>query len=262
MCMILPSWAKATPVQPKWEVGVFLGMLSIPQYMGSNERYQLAFPMPYFTYRSERLRVTGQGVRTYLFKNHDLTLDASFGAGLPVKNGNQARIGMPNLPFTLQAGPRLNWQLQHNASEDVRVRFPVRWNMDTSFHGVGWLFEPEILRTKRITPAWSYRLSAGALFATQAYQERFYSVPAAYATANRPAYQAKGGLHSVFLRVASYYHYDDNLFIMFASRYRNMQVGTIAASPLVKKTHAFSVFLGVSYRFWQSDEKIEDDEEE
>lgn len=258
----LPTWAQATREQPKWEVGVFLGMVSLPQYMGSNERYQLALPLPYFTYRSKRLKITGQGVRTYLFSNHNITLDASFGAGLPVKNGNQARTGMPNLPFTLQAGPRLNWQIHHDAQEDVRLRLPVRWTMDTSLHHVGWLFEPELLRTKYITPDWSYRLSGGALFATQRYNERFYGVPTAYATANRPAYQAQGGLHSVFLRAASYYHYDDNLFIMFASRYRNMQVGTVAHSPLVKKAHDFSLFLGVSYRFWQSDERIEDDEEE
>lgn len=38
---------------PRWEVGIGGGAASIPQHMGSDERYALAIPIPYLIYRGK-----------------------------------------------------------------------------------------------------------------------------------------------------------------------------------------------------------------
>jgi len=259
-CWSLNLWA--AELKPKWEVGGALALTSIPQYMGSNERYQLAFPVPYFIYRSPRVHINRGGIRTTIFDSQSISLDASFGAGLPVRNGNQARQGMPNLPFTFQLGPRLNWQIQESDTQGLKFRLPLRWNVDTSFHSVGWLTEPELLWNLDPTPSVRVYMGIGATLASQAFNERYYSVANIYATPTRPSYQAQAGFHSAFLRGSINYQFSDNLSMFTAMRYRNMSIGRVAQSPLVKIPHYLSVFLGMSYLFWSSDEKVWSDEEE
>jgi len=258
----LNSTLWAAELKPKWEVGAALALASVPQYMGSNERYQLALPLPYFIYRSPHLHVNRGGILTKIIDGAYLSLDLSFGAGLPVRNGNQARQGMPNLPFTFQMGPRLNWQIYDSDKHGLKFRLPLRWNVDTTLHSVGWLTEPELLWTFEPSTVLTTNLGVGVTFASQAFNDRYYSVENIYATPSRPAYKARAGLHSTFVRASISYQVSDDVAMFAAMRYRNMRVGMVAQSPLVKTPHYVSIFMGMSYLFWASDEKVMSDDDE
>ena len=76
--------------QPLWEAGIAVGAATLPQYMGSDERYNFAAPVPFFIYRGERLKIDRGAITTELFGVRDLSVDASLGIGLPVRNSNRA----------------------------------------------------------------------------------------------------------------------------------------------------------------------------
>ncbi|RLL55581.1 MipA/OmpV family protein [Mariprofundus sp. EBB-1] len=259
LLLSLPGLAKATENLPKWEVGVALGAISLPQYMGSNERYQLALPLPYFVYRGDRVNVDRGGIRAEILGLKRLTLDASFGGGLSVRNNNRARAGMPELKFSFQFGPRLNWQIMESDTSGIRFRLPWRWSIDTRGQSLGWLSEPELQWQLNPDANTQYRIGLGALYTSEKFNRTYYGVAPQYATATRAAYQAKGGLHSMFVSVSVSHRWSDRVTVFASTRYRNLSTGVVANSPLVKDKNYLTAVVGVSYSIWQSEKKVSND---
>jgi len=238
---------------PTWELGLALGAASLPQYMGSDERYNFAAPLPYFIYRGDRISMDRGSLRAALFNIKQLSLDLSLGGGLPVRNSNRARAGMPGLKFNLQAGPRLNWKVYHHGESTLNLRLPVRGVLDTSGSFLGWLSEPDIQLHYRATPALKLEFTAGLLFASKKYHATFYDVAPAFVTPARPAYQSGAGLHSASITARVRYQYSDNITLFSALRYRNLTPGTISRSPLVKSHHYLSMTVGMAWSIFQSE---------
>jgi len=243
----------ANTALPKWELGLALGVASLPQYMGSDERYTLAAPLPYFIYRGDRISMDRGGLRAALFDIEQLSLDLSLGGGLPVRNSNRARAGMPNLKFNLQAGPRLNWRVYQDSQSTLNIRLPVRGVIDTSGSFLGYLSEPDLQLHYKATSALKFEFSAGLLFASKKYHAAFYDVAPAFVTPIRPAYQSGAGLHSASLTARLRYQYSDNITLFSAVRYRNLTPGTISHSPLVKNRHYISITIAMTWSIYQSD---------
>lgn len=270
ICMIIISAAlipvanadETAKALPRWELGLAVGAASLPQYMGSDERYTFAAPLPYIVYRGDRVKMGRGGLRVTLFDIERLTLDLSLGAGLPVRNSNRARAGMPELKFNLQAGPRLNWSLYESQWTALNLRLPVRGILDTSGDFLGWLSEPDI--QIRYKPGSDVKLefTGGLLFASEKYHSTYYDVAPAFATPTRPSYQSGAGLHSVSATAKLIYKYSDTITLFSALRYRNLAPGTIANSPLVKDRNYVSVAAGLSWSLFQSDELSRDSEDD
>ncbi|HXH72741.1 MAG TPA: MipA/OmpV family protein [Mariprofundaceae bacterium] len=257
LALLLPATALAAENRPRWEAGIAVGVASLPQYMGSDERYTFAVPLPYIIYRSERLNFGRNGLRAELFDRGRLSVDLSLGAGMPVRNSNRARAGMPPLNFNLQAGPRINWQFYQTAHSALSLRLPWRGVMDIKGHYLGWVSEPDLYLRLIPSDNIEWRLTAGALFASARYNDTYYSVAPAYATATRPAYQARGGLHSLSLGASMLWTLDDRLRLFGSVRYRNLSPGVVAGSPLVKTPHYLSAAIGLAWSFYQSDERVQ-----
>jgi len=240
--------------KPKWEAGIGLGAVSLPQYMGSDERYTLAIPIPYLIYRGERVKVDRNGIRAELFGLKQLTLDASFGAGLPVRNSNRARAGMPDLKFNFQLGPRLNWHMTETDHADLKLRLPWRGIIDVSGTTLGWLIEPDVQWRWHPTDKLNLRLNAGALYASRRFNDVYYSVDPQFVTPTRAAYRAGGGLHSLSAAATMSYGITDNLRLFGTLRYRNLSPGVVAASPLVRDRNYLIVAAGFTWSIWQSEQ--------
>jgi outer membrane protein len=247
---------------PKWELGLAVGAASLPQYMGSDERYTFGAPLPYFVYRGDRIKMDRGGLRATLFDIERLTVDVSLGAGLPVRNSNRARAGMPELKFNLQAGPRLNWSLYQSQWTALNLRLPVRGILDTSGDFLGWLSEPDIQIRYKPSSDVKIELTGGLLFATRKYHSTFYDVAPAFATATRPSYRSGAGLHSVSATAKLIYRYSDTITLFSALRYRNLTPGTVANSPLVKDRNYISITAGMAWSLFQSDELSRDSEDD
>ena len=259
ICCCWVSSASAAEDLPRWEAGIAVGGASLPQYMGSDERYSFALPVPLIIYRGERLNLDRGGLRAELFGSRDISLDASLGIGLPVRNSNRARSGMPDLNFSLQAGPRLNWRVQESETSNWTVRLPWRGVMDVKGHYLGWVSEPDLRVNVEAAEDITLRFTAGALFASRKFNANYYSVAPIYATATRPTYQAKAGLHSLSLNAAVFWKIAPRWRAFTTLRYRNLSSGVINNSPLVKTPHYLSAAMGVAWSFYQSDELVASD---
>jgi len=253
---LLSSAAMADDSLPRWEIGIAAGAVSLPQYMGSDERYTIAMPLPYFIYRSDRLNFDRNGLRAELLERGRWSVDLSLGAGLPVRNTNRARAGMPALHFSLQAGPRLNWRFYDTDSSAWSLRLPWRGVMDVKGKYLGWVSEPDLQLRLQPTDDMVWRLTAGALVASSRYNDTYYSVAPIFATATRPAYQARGGLHSLSASTSLMWSINERLRLYASVRYRNLSPGVVAGSPLVKTPHYLSAAVGLAWSFYQSDERV------
>jgi len=251
------AYASETATEkPLWEVGIAVGGATLPQYMGSDERYFIAASLPYLIYRGKRLKIDRSGISSELFGIRNLTLDASLGIGLPVRNSNLARAGMPELKFSLQVGPRLNWKLYQGDNSKITLRLPYRGVIDTSGRWLGWVSEPDLSIRFQPRPELNVQLTGGALFGSRLFHNTYYGVGPLYATAARPAYHASAGLHSLSVAARLRYSISDSLTLFSTIRYRNLSAGAVAASPLVKDHDYLLATIGVTWSFWMSEETV------
>jgi hypothetical protein len=179
-------------------------------------------------------------------------------------NENDARRGMPDLDATLEIGPSLNFLLLLGDDRKARLelRLPVRAALASDFSHVnfaGWMFQPNLnldLRDVLGHGGWKFGMLAGPVFSDRRYNQYFYGVDPAYATASRPAYNASGG-------------YAGSQFIVALSkRYREFWIGGFAKwdtlnnavfidSPLVKTNQYFAAGVAVAWIFGESRIKVE-----
>lgn len=240
---------------PVWEVGIGGGAVSMPQYMGSDERYNFAAPIPFVIYRGERVNLDRSGLRAELFGLGELTIDASLGVGLPVRNTNRARAGMPPLHFSLQAGPRINWDFYSTEQSKWTLRLPWRAVMDIKGKYLGWVSEPELQAECSPRDDITLRLKAGVLYGSKRFNRYYYSVAAPYVTALRPAYTAGSGLHSLSVGGSISWKINERLRMFTTVRYRNLSPGVVSNSPLVKTRHYLVGAVGIAWSFYQSDRR-------
>ncbi len=247
--------------KPLWEIGLAAGLFSLPQYPGSDERYLLPLGIPYLIYRGKILRADRKGVRGILYDGERLGFDLGFGFGLPVRNGNEARDGMPDLRLTGQVGPRLNWRFAvPEGAPAVGLHVPVRYARDIGGKSLGWVAEPSLsIERRRLGPGGKGRLRAdlGLLYASASYNDYYYGVDPVYATAGRPAYAARRGLHSLFAGLAASWQFSRRLNLGGFLRLRTLKPGVVSDSPLVREELALSAGVGFAWTFRQSQTRVE-----
>jgi outer membrane scaffolding protein for murein synthesis (MipA/OmpV family) len=259
---IYPTMIQAEEVKklPLWEAGLAGGVFSIPHYVGSDQRYTLPLAVPYIVYRGEVIRADSDGLRGRLFDENGISLDLDFSFGLPVRSSNRARQGMPDLKLTGQLGPQLNMIIEENEKDTLSLHLPWRVALDTTGSYVGWVSEPS-LRYKRydLLPElhkMTLRIEAGFLYASQRYNKTYYGVDPIYATASRPVYQARQGMHSYFLDTSLRYNIDDNVSIAAVVRMRTLTGSVNRNSPLVRQNYYLSAGIGMVWSFMFSDEMV------
>ena len=250
---------------PLWEAGLGATVISFPHYRGSDERRSWVLPFPYVVYRGEFLQADEKRVRGLFFKTERAELDISVSGTPPVDSSkNDARRGMPDLDATLEIGPSLNFLLTRSDDHKARLelRLPVRAALATDFTHVnfaGWLFQPNLnldLRDAFGHPGWNFGVLAGPMFSDGRYNQYFYGVEPAFATAARPAYNASGGYAGT------------QLLTSLSKRFRKYWVGGFARwdtlnnavfddSPLVKSNHSFAAGFAVAWILGESKERVE-----
>ncbi len=242
---------------PLWEIGVAGGLFSLPEYMGSDERYTLPLGIPYLIYRGEWFKADRDGLRGALFESGPFSFDLGFSFGLPVSNSNKARQGMPDLFLAGQVGPRLNWELKEFANRSIiSSHLPVRFSLDAHGNTLGWVAEPSLKWEKKHlgkAENISGRLDLGLLYAQQRYNDYYYSVPAQFATSERAEYQAESGLHSYFFRLSSTLQQTKQLSIGFFLRLRTLDSSVVVDSPLVRDKLYLSAGIGFTWIFIKSE---------
>jgi MipA family protein len=248
--------------QPLWEFGLGAGTLVFNDYRGAATLHAYPVPLPYFVYRGRFLRSDQNGLRGLLFNQERIELNLSVNGTTPVRN-DSARQGMPDLRPTLELGPSLDAHLWQSPDQRLRLdlRLPVRaaFTLENSPRFIGGFFAPNLnldIAQQRGSAGWKLGLLAGPLFAQRRYDAYFYDVAAQYASAARPAFQARGGYAgSQFLSALTrrYPRYWLGAYL----RYDTLAGASFADSPLLKRTSYWSGGLGIAWMIGRSTRQVQ-----
>lgn len=252
---------RPTALRPLWELGLGFTGLSLPDYRGAHQRHAYVLPYPYLVYRGEYLRSDREGMRAMLFDSERVKFDLSFGAAAPSRSNTSTREGMPELPGNVEVGPSLNITLDEEVRRRWRLdlRLPVRavMTLESSPRYVGATFSPNLnLDLRMPTHGWNIGALTGPLFATRAYHAQYYQVDPAYARADRPAYQARGGYAGWQTIVSTSKRFGDTWFGAFL-RHESLQGAVYADSPMVKRNSSLTAGFGMAWVFAVSPTLVE-----
>ena len=260
----MPSAALAE-TKPLWELGFGFGGLSTPDYRGSDEQRAYFLPVPYIVYRGKVLRVDRSGIYGRLFRTDRIRLDLSFDAGVPVDSAeNLARAGMPDLDPTIEVGPSLEVCLWSSCAADrvLQFRAPLRAVFATNFshfNSAGWVFNPHLnMDIKNIGPGggWNFGVAVGPLYGSDKNHDYYYQVEPFYASATRPAFDARSGYSGSRITLALSKRFD-RVWIGTFARYDDLSGARFEDSPLVRVKRSFMAGFGVSWFFARSDTLVD-----
>lgn len=244
------------PDLPLWEVGLFGGAASTPAYPGADDRSTRALVLPMLIYRGKVLRADRSGVGARLINTDRVELDLGFALSLPARSDDvAARAGMPDLSSLLEFGPRLKVLLaEPTATSRVRLELPLRVPVElkSGFRRQGLVFEPRLVfqigdGNGAGTGKWQADANIGAVFGNARLNQYFYEVAPQYATANRPAYQADGGLMMTRLGLSLSRRLSPDWRVFGFTRYDNYNHAANRDSPLFRKDSGLSVGIGFTW---------------
>lgn len=263
-----PALQALAEEKPLWELGAGLGAATVADYPGSDEYRTYVAPIPYIVYRGKFLKADRGGLRTELFDRRYAELSLSISGSVPVdSDDNDARRGLPDLKTTLELGPRLELHVWRSKDERIKldigvpVRFP--FTLESSSRSVGVVFEPRLnLKIRDVAgfAGWELGAAIGPNFADRKYHDYFYGIDAAFATPQRPAFEAEGGYSGTALRL-NLSKRMSRYWIGGFVRYENLARTAFADSPLVRSNASYSAGLGFAYIFYRSKRMVETDDE-
>lgn len=263
LCVALLALASMTTRAElaRWELGLGLGGVSLPEYRGSDQQKNYLAPIPYLVYRGERFVMDRSGIRGLLFASESVLLNVDGGFGVPVNSKqNGARTGMPNLDFMLHLGPSLEFILheEHDDGDMLKFKIPVQAviSLDMSEPGThGWFFYPHL--NYIIQRRWTLSIALGPNFATRDYHQYYYGVPRSNATATRPEYSARAGYSGVGMSLTLSRRIRQVWIGLFA-RYENFSGSAFSDSPLVRSNYSLVAGLGAAWIFLRSQRSAAD----
>jgi len=253
--------------KPLWEFGLGVGAIAFPDYRGSDQGRVYPVPVPYFVYRGPILKADRDGLRGKLFNREYVELDLSVGATIPVNSeDNAARRGMPDLKPTLELGPSVEVHLWRSADRDVKfdlvmpLRVPI--TLESSPQSLHWIFAPRLnIDWENVggPDGWNIGGGIGPVFAADKFHEYFYSVPAQFATPERPEYRADGGYSGMHVLAAVSKRFPKYWFGAFL-RYDWLGGAEFANSPLMRRENSLAGGFGFAWMISESKRQVTTDD--
>ena len=169
---------------------------------------------------------------------------------------------MPDLDFMLEIGPELEIKLDNRTPEQGEFFLAFQLRAGVSFDGVdpssqGFLLNPELeyrrdqvfggdnLLSLRWKPTW----------ASEDFMDYYYEVEPAFATVDRPAYDATGGyLGSKFTAALTRQLSERTIFGISASYFLNSGAEN-ELSPLYLDDSGFSIQAAFIWKLWESERR-------
>lgn len=255
--------ARGPIIVPKWELGLGISALTLPDYRGSDRQRSYVVPFPYATYRSPRFTADRSGLKAELLDRGRLEVDMSLAASVPVSSrGNAARTGMPRLRPTLEIGPQLVarlWQAD-DGSRSLKAQFPLRYVFEVGRRpsDVGLTFNPRLvydIQNVAGLAGWNLGVVAGPMFGTRRHHDFYYSVDAGFATDSRPVYRARGGFGGYQLTLAVSRRFTHHWFGGFV-RADWLDGASFVDSPLVMRRQNLAAGFAFSWILAESAERV------
>jgi len=255
--MMAAAVTQAQPTEYRIDLGVGLSGLQIPHYPGADEKDGYLLPFPFVRVKGPRFEIERNELSGALFKSGRFRIGLTMGGSVPVNSeDNTARKGMPDLDIGIEGGPSFSYALwmpsiYHKLSFDVPVRKAVFFNSEKIDPQGGFAIPHfhylyEVLDGERNSHA--VEIELGAEYASADYHRYFYSVAPDYATPERPAYEAKGGL-SAYRFTIGFSRTRDSWYYGAFAKYLDLSDSAVAGSPLVKQDQTLYAGVAVAYLF-------------
>jgi outer membrane scaffolding protein for murein synthesis (MipA/OmpV family) len=217
--------------------------------------------VPYAVYRGRIFKADDEGTRAVLLDTERADLDISLAGTAPLKSrDNRARSGMPDLAATLEIGPNLNLRLARERGWKLELRVPVRaaFTVERSPQRIGWAASPK-LNLDLDVGGWNLGAQAGPLWGDRRQNAYFYEVDAAYASAGRPAYRARGGWAG-WQGTLALSRKSGALWTAMYVRSDSLAGARFADSPLVTSRQQWSAGIALAWTLKASDARVPDRE--
>ena len=254
--------------EPLWELNLAAYGRYGPAYPASKETQVNIIPAPFPIYRGKFLRVgddTNKPITTRIFRRDRIKLDFDFGLNFPVDSEEiDARTGMPDLDLLAEIGPEL--ELEFVRGPKVGNAFlALQMRGAFSMDGLrpewrGLIFSSEVRYNRqlfseanelsvRVTPEW----------AGNQYMDFFYGVAPEFATADRDAFEAKGGYLGTKTVFTLRHDFSEEFSIRTGVRFGFYQGARNRDSALFTANTTSEIYLAFLWKFWESKELIADD---
>lgn len=250
--LIVLLWAMLSGLaQAELEAGFGMSVTSVPHYVGSDEAEQFYLPFPYLRYRSEKLTIDRNLIQGNLWQSGHWSLEISLGGAVKVDSDkSQARQGMDDLDFIIEAGPALHYYFLGSRSQGnaMFLELPIRIASSTDFTQAGYrgvTFNPRLIwRREYFINKYEVRpqVSLGLRSASSHYHSYIYGVKSDFVTGDRSQYKAEQGYGGWQMGYSTAVLWSDWMAAGFI-RYVNISGAVFEDSPLVK-THT-SVIAGM-----------------
>lgn len=250
--------------KPKWEVGLAGGAGWSHHYPGADEGGRAAAIIPFFIYRTERVRLGEGGLVTGRFLDTDrVEITASIRGSLPANSDdNRAREGMPDLDTLIEIGPQVVITLKEREEIDsLSLKLPLRAVLSTDFSNLkyrGLLFQPRLAyaRDDLFGSHFDGSASVGPIFAADQLMDFFYDVSPAYATPTRPAYESRGGYMGTDLSLGLSYRVSDRFRILFGGEVSYLGGNVNEESPLFRRRVNYRGAIGFTWKIFVSETTV------
>ena len=237
-----------------------VGVGILPTYPASGQTRFEILPLPYFAYRGEVIRSDDKGLlRGRLFKTEVTEIDISLAAAFNVDSSdNRARVGMPDLDWLGEIGPRLEFTLARAGEVKIEFELPVRAVVSTNFTSranyQGLIVVPELAyqHDDFLGVDAKFKLGVSTAFANADLQSLFYAVPAAFATAARPAYTAKGGYMGSKIQISASRRFGERIRVVSALRFDFYEGAANEKSPLFRESSTTTLGVAIIVSLWRS----------
>ena len=247
---------------PIFELGLGIGGLSQPYYVGTSQQRNFAFPVPVPIYRGNFLKSDEEGIRAELFNSERMKLELSMDFNLAIDSDDiDLREGMDDIDSRLQIGPSVEVTLAKTDHSQWLLNLPLRASIGIGENGVdesGFTFAPNVTYFKDFNfsgQPWRAGVALGPQFGSRKYQNLYYGVDQAFATNSRAAYEADSGYAGSRLLMSLRSQNQDRLWVWFV-RYENINGASFDDSPLVETNDGLSVGVIFSKFLFKSKETV------
>ena len=236
---------------------------SFPAYPSSSSQNLTLLPIPYPVYRGKILRF-GEDMDTLansqLVEGNRVKLSLGLSASFPEDSDNlSGRAGMPDLDLLVEAGPELKLTLSGSPDDERELLLSLQARGAVSMDGFdatgrGFVFKPELeyLRRHFIDSKTELRLRVAPTWATSDYANFFYGVDPAFATPDRPAFDAASGYLNTEFLVGLNRQISSRLEFRGSVRLWANKGSVNNASPLYRRDYDRGIRLALFWTVWES----------
>ena len=259
-----PTPERSREEEPLWEIGLVGGGGWLPDYPASDQNHINGIVLPYAIYRGDFFRIgDGEGPRGLFVDNPWLELNVGVDAAFPVdSDDNDAREGMDDLDYLLEAGPKLIVKLlPSDPLNEVDLSVALRGVFSTDFSNLryqGLTLNPGIAyrRNEVFGTDLEAIASLTGIFGFDGYNDYFYEVGEQDVRDDRPRFRANQGYVGSEITLGLSWGVTERVRVFGGTQIGIWSGSANEDSPLFRDETTLAVGGGLRWTFLASEERV------